>query len=119
MRSGPRARDGGRHRGIDVRCHLDHAEEARELQHAAHGRGRAGEDEGTVGPHPLGGDQEDRSGAKAPSNLHRVDSNRGRVSSSLPSIKTQRPRRVAGKNDRLAPATTAGKNTKAKVIQWP
>lgn len=67
----------------------------------------------------VGGDQEERSGAKAPSNLHRVDSNRGRVSPSLPSIKTQRPRRVAGKNDRLAPATTAGKNTKAKVIQWP
>jgi hypothetical protein len=36
-----------------------------------------------------------------------------------PDTKTQRPRRVTGRNDQLAPAATAGRNTKGKVIQWP
>jgi hypothetical protein len=36
-----------------------------------------------------------------------------------PSTKTQRPRRVTGRNDQLVPAATSGRNTKAKVIQWP
>lgn len=33
--------------------------------------------------------------------------------------KTQRPRRVSGRNDQLVPAATSGRNPKAKVIQWP
>jgi hypothetical protein len=36
-----------------------------------------------------------------------------------PSIETQRPRRVTRRNDQSVPPTTAGRNTKAKVIQWP
>lgn len=36
-----------------------------------------------------------------------------------PDTKTQRMRRVTERNDQLAPAATAGRNTKGKVIQWP
>jgi hypothetical protein len=36
-----------------------------------------------------------------------------------PNTKTQRPRRVTRRNDQSVPAATAGRNTKAKVIQWP
>ncbi|HET6892583.1 MAG TPA: ankyrin repeat domain-containing protein [Pyrinomonadaceae bacterium] len=53
--------------------------------------------------------REDPSDAKAPPHTFRKP----------PSIKTQRPRRVAGRNDRLERAVTSGRSTKPKVIQWP
>lgn len=52
--------------------------------------------------------QEEYSRAKAPSQTF----------PRTPSIKIQRPRRVA-ESDRTAPASTSGRSTKGKVIQWP
>ena len=42
-----------------------------------------------------------------------------RFAKRAPSINTQRPRSVRRRNDQLVPAATSGRNTKAKVIQWP
>ena len=58
----------------------------------------------------LGAAEDVSSGAKA---------SPSRLAKRTPSIKSQRPRRVAGKDDQSAPAATSGRTTKAKVIQWP
>jgi hypothetical protein len=54
--------------------------------------------------------------AAAPSG---VKASSSRFAKTPPNIKTQRPRRVTRRNDQSVPAATAGRNTKAKVIQWP